>query len=313
MMRNLLATLAALALGAQSSTAASATPLYERALEQWGDDAALVTSREFKFLVDPSKLPDREKDAFKVLWADTKAALAKSGYTLLDRDEKQWKVRHAIKTFWDTPEMTLWKHGWLIRVSESLNGKDTRSDKVVIKRINTPDEQILALARQQKRANAAQRTLEDNVGIGPNGAPVSYLELTLTWKASHALDAQQLWAEVLDKIPELRSLEISGAALQPHAAYAKSVTPGSLRLAGRNENAPLTIESWSSAPDAKPYVMDFSWGYGGDFSAMRATHRESAGALEALHRELSETLEFPQAGHFMGSKARVLLKMPVTE
>lgn len=292
--------------------AASAAELYEQCLTEWGANASQVEGREFKFLIDPAKTDKKLKNAFKDIWNQSKAVLEKNGLKLSEREKKAWSLKLAVKTFYDTPNMDLFKKGYIIRTTTSFS-KNRYPEiplKVVVKRINAPSKAIFAA--ELKTADGKNKGVtEDNIGMGPKGAAVSYVEQTVGWRTGRAELGEMNLADFAAFVPDLNKLGIDPKTkLVAYPAFGWRARPGFIEVPGLEGRTAVSMEAWSRTPDGAPIVFDFSFGYEGDFAAMKDAHKASEKAMAALYKELGDKLGYPQGERYVGSKVRILLNQP---
>lgn len=291
---------------------ASAAELYEQCLSEWGAKASLVEGRKFKFLVDPAKTDRDMTKAFKNIWNQSKAVLEKNGLKVSEREKKAWALKLSVKTFYDTPNMDLFKKGYIIRstTSFSKNRYPEVPVKVVVKRINAPSKVIFE-TRLATADGKGKGVTEDNIGMGPKSAPVSYVEQTVGWRAGRAELGEMNLAQFAAFVPALKNLGLSpDTKLVAYPAYGWRARPGFVEIPGLEGRTAVSMEAWSRTPDGAPFVYDYSFGYSGDFAAMKSTHKAAEKAMAALYKELGGKLGYPQGERYVGSKVRILLNQP---
>ena len=289
-----------------------AGPLYEDLLGSWGSNAKMVEGREFKFLIDPAKTAPIMKEAFQDIYFQAKAVLEKNGLKVTEREKKTWELRPTVKTFFDTENMDLYKKGYLIRTT--VNYKKGRWDskvKVAVKRINAPFEAVID-TKLFSADGKNSGVVEDNIGLGPEGKLFSYVEKTVVFETDRAELGQMKFEDFSAYVPELNMLGLkSDIKLIAYTAFGMRCRPGLIEIPGPERPVVISMEAWARTDGGKPFVYDISFGYKGDFTAMKSTHEAMEKAMQALCDELNGRLGLPNAECYVGSKVRVLLNQPV--
>lgn len=296
----------------QATTSAFAAELYAQCQKDWGNLTGQVEGREFKFLVDPAKVSPDQKKAFEQIWGEVKNVLVKNGVKVTEREKGAFNLTPLVKTFYDTPNMDLWKKGYLIRTTVSYKkGYPQAEMKVIVKRINGPAKTIinseLSLANGKGKASS-----EDNIGTGPKGNLYSYVEKGIGFKATRADLGEMNLKDFAAYVPQLAKLGLpADTKLVAYPAFGLRARPGVVELPGLDKPTSVSMESWSRVENGKPIVYDYSFGYGGDFNAMTKAHASAEKAVEAIQKDLGQKLGMPDGGKYIGSKVRVLLKQPM--
>lgn len=290
--------------------ASYAGQLYEDLLDDWGSKAKMVEGREFKFLADPAKTDPEMKKAFQDIYFQAKAVLEKNGLKVSEREKKAWALSPTVKTFFDTENMDLYKKGYLIRTTSNYKKGYYQSPmKVVVKRINAPFKTVMnaKLASTEGKTGVA----EDNIGLGPKGKLFSYVEKTVGMNLGRAELGEMNLDDFAAYVPELKKLGLKpGTKLIAYPAYGTRCKPGMVEIPGLDRPTAVSMEAWARTEGGKPFVYDFSFGYGGDFKAMKNVHKAAEKATQALYDELNGKLGLPNAERYVGSKVRVLLNQP---
>ncbi len=291
-------------------------PIYQRMIERYPAPALKdLAGREFKFLVDPTKLPKDPEAAFRELWSRMEAAAARAGFAATapagKRAGKPFKIEASIKDYLDTPGQDLWKHGFILRVGTKVKkGEDNRT--ITVKAIH--EDALRTLATPLIIAGAAATVeSEGNVGLGRDGRLGEYIEKGATWEVRldqlGALTLGDFWRFM----PELLKLGLPpGTRLITTRAYAVKVKPGQLVLPGAGA-FPVSMEAWSRTEGGEIVLLDLSYRSEGGYYQNATAHRAAERFMvEVLYRELKD-LAGPDAGKWGGSKVRVLLNRPLPE
>ncbi len=299
-----LVTLCALAVGVP----AAAADLFQRNASLWKSQTKEIEGREFKFLVDPAKVSSNQSEAFKEIWTQAKAVGAKQGVTLREREKNAFNITPVVKTFFDTPDMTLWKKGYLIRTTTNYQrGYPASPLRVTVKAIAPSFKK--ALAAKLRVVNAKSKvSAEENIGLGKDGGLAGYVEKGVTFTAGRAeLGAMNL-AQFGAYVPELLALGLpADTKLVAYPAFGFRCRPGFIDLPGLERPLAVSMESWARRDNAAPFVYDFSFGYDGDYAALAQAHKAAEAFTLALYNNLNSKIGFPDAGRWNGSKARLLL------
>ncbi len=270
-----------------------------------------VGGREYKCLFNIEKFSEDPDVAFKDLWGKIKAASAQAGFKVEQKEKKHLKVERAIKEYFDTPGQDLWKKGYILRLTtkfkdgeESLAVTVKATDEDAVRCLSTP----LVVVGAKGKTEA-----EGNVGFGPQGLLREYIEKGSTFPVT----LEQLGALTLGDfgkfMPELLKLGLpAGTKLVGTKAYTYRVKPGAILLPG-TEPCGISMEAWAHKDGGKPFLMDFSFGYGDlDFYESREVHGAGeAFMLKVINGELKNFL-MPSSGSFGGSKVRVLMNRPIS-
>jgi len=305
------------ALGGPASVAiANDKPLYVRTIEAFPspklDD---VSGREYKVILDANKAKSSLNDTFADQWAQIKAAAAKRGFTVTEKDKNPLKVEMSTKEYFDTADQALWKAGYLIRISTKYkDGAPEDKVKVTVKAVNEPTAKILArpLTVVGIDADKVKTEAEENVGFIPGGKLDGYVEKG----ADFSVKTTQLGAMTLGDfgkfMPELLKLGLPASTpLIGNKAYSYRIKPGAVVLP---EVGPcgVSMEAWSTAEGATPYLYDFSYGYGDvDFYAIKAAHAEGEKFMVQVVKDELKSLLAADSDNWGGSKVRKLMNRPV--
>lgn len=272
-----------------------------------------VSSREFKHLFDPAKTKAAPETGLKELWGKVKAAAAKAGFQVTEKEKNPLKLDQSTKEYLDTPEQALWKKGYLIRITTKYVGNSAEPDgKVTIKAIQEDALKTLAtpLAVVGVKSEAE---CQDNVGIGPGGQLRGYVEKGSSFTVPLAdLGAMRL-GDFGKYMPELLKLGLSPETkLVSTKAYSYRIRPGYVVLPG-TEPCGVSMEAWSTKGGEAPYLFDFSFGYEDvDFYGNDKIHAAGeAFLLKVIGGELKD-LALPDGEKWGGSKVRKLMKRPIS-
>lgn len=294
-------------------SSALAEDLYARSSKEWGDQAAKVDGREYKFLVDPAKIdPDREK-SFRQVWALTKEVFNQQGLTVQEKDKKNpFKPKRQDKVFYDTPNMDLWKKGYIIRATVKYDdGKPEPKMKTVVKRINAPFD-VVNSAPLTRADNKNKTELEDNVGVGYGGKLNSYVEKAIQNKLTKAQYGKMTIGDFGKEFPVLLNIGLPPETqLIEYAGYGQRVKPGFVNIPGAPEPSEISMECWSEKEGAKPLVCDFTFGYEGDFNSLTEAHKNGEKALLNIYNKLNDKIGLPNAEQYGGSKVRTRFHQPL--
>ncbi len=272
---------------------------------------AEVGGREYKCLFNIEKFSDDPDVAFKELWNKLKAASANAGFTLEQKEKKHLKVERATKEYFDTPEQDLWKKGYIVRLSTKFkDGEETLT--VTVKAVD--ENAVRAMATPLTVVGATGKTeAEGNVGLGPQGLLREYVEKGATFPVTLDQLGTLTLGDFGKFMPELLKLGLpAGTQLVGKKAYTYRVKPGFVVLPG-TEPCGVSMEAWAHKDGGKPFLMDFSFGYGDlDFYESKEVHvAGEAYMLKVINGELKDLL-MPNSGNFGGSKVRVLMNRPIS-
>ncbi len=157
------------------SAAGEDKPLYARFIEKYpAPKLSDVNSREYKFLIDPAKIGEAPEEALKTLWGQIKAAAAKRGFTVTEREKNSLRVYLSTKEYLDTADQALWQKGYLIRLSTKFKeGKPDKSVGVTVKAICPDDVERAVATPLAVRGSKPRRNARRMSGWG--GWPVEWL------------------------------------------------------------------------------------------------------------------------------------------
>jgi hypothetical protein len=306
--------LAALVAAAGIAVAADAPkPLYARTIAQYpAPKLEDVGGREYKFLIDPAKATGTPEEAFKAIWTQVKAAAAKTGFTVTEKEKNPLKLEMSTKEYFDTPDQALWTKGYLVRITTKYkDGKPDETVSVTVKAIF--DDATKTLATPLAVVDLKTKTeAEGNVGPAPGGGLVEIIEKGSSFSVKPADLGERTLGDFGKFMPELLKLGLPATTkLVGTKAWSTRVRPGAVVLPG-TEPCGVSMEGWATKEGGAPYLYDFSYGYGDlDFYAIAETH--AAGEqflLKVVMGELSG-LAMPDGAKWGGSKVRKLMNRPV--
>jgi hypothetical protein len=306
--------LAALVAAAGMAAAADAPkPLYTQTIAKYpAPKLADVGGREYKFLIDPAKAKGTPEEAFKAIWTQVKAAAAKAGFTVTEKDKNPLKLEMSTKEYFDTPEQALWGKGYLVRITTKYkDGKPDETVSVTVKAIFDDAAKTVSTPLAVEGLKAKTEA-EGNVGPAPGGGLVEIIEKGSTFSVKPADLGAMTLGDLGKFMPELLKLGLPGATqLVGTKAWSYRVRPGAVVLPG-TEPCGVSMEGWATKEGGAPYLYDFSYGFGDvDFYAVAATH--AAGEqflLKVVMGELSG-LGMSDGAKWGGSKVRKLMNRPV--
>jgi hypothetical protein len=270
-----------------------------------------VGGREYKCLFNIEKFSSDPDVAFKEMWGKIKAASAKAGFKVDEKEKKPLKVERATKEYFDTPDQDLWKKGYIVRLSTKFkDGEETLA--VTVKAVT--EDVVRCMATPLTVVGAKGKTeAEGNVGLGPQGLLREYIEKGSSFPITLAELGALTLGDFGKFMPELLKLGLPAATkLVGKKAYTYRVKPGAVVLPG-TEPCGISMEAWAHKDGGKPFLIDFSYGYGDlDFYESKEVHvAGEAFMLKVINGELKDLL-MPNSGTFGGSKVRVLMNRPIT-
>ncbi|HQR44894.1 MAG TPA: hypothetical protein PLB02_02490 [Thermoanaerobaculia bacterium] len=306
--------LAALVAAAGVATAADEPkPLYAQTIARYpAPKLESVGGREYKFLLDPAKTKGTPEEAFKDLWGQIRAAAAKRGFTVTEKEKNPLKIELSTKEYFDTPDQALWAKGYLVRITTKYkDGKPEETVGVTVKAIN--DDALKTLATPLKVVGPKAKTeAEGNVGPGPGGALVEVIEKGSGFSVAPAELGEKTLGDFGKYMPELLNLGLPASTkLVGTKAWSVRVRPGAVVLPG-TEPCGVSMEGWSKTEGGAPYLYDFSFGYGDlDFYGIDETHAVGERFLTAVMQGQLSALAMPDGEKFGGSKVRKLMNRPL--
>ena len=149
--------LAALVAAAGIAIAADAPkPLYTQTIAKYpAPKLEGVGGREYKFLIDPAKAKGTPEEAFKAIWTQVKAAAAKTGFTVTEKEKNPLKIEMSTKEYFDTPDQALWNKGYLVRITTKY--KDGKADETVAVTVKAiMDDALKTLATPARRRGTSR-------------------------------------------------------------------------------------------------------------------------------------------------------------
>ncbi len=306
--------LAAVVAAAGLATAADAPkPLYVQTIAKYpAPKLEDVGGREYKFLIDPAKTKGTPEEAFQDLWGRVKAAAAKTGFTVTEKEKNPLKLEMSTKEYFDTPEQTLWSKGYLVRITTKY--KDGKADETVAVSIKSVmDDAVKTLATPLAVVDLKTKTeAEGNVGPGPGGGLVEIIEKGSTFNVKPADLGERTLGDFGKFMPELLKLGLPATTkLVGTKAWSYRVRPGAVVLPG-TEPCGVSMEGWATKEGGAPYLYDFSYGYG-DLEFYNIPEVHAAGEqflLKVMMGELSG-LAMPDGAKWGGSKVRKLMNRPI--
>jgi hypothetical protein len=272
----------------------------------------MVEGREYKFLIDPAKTKAAPADAMKDIWGRVQAAAAKAGFTVKEKDKAPFKVEMTTKEYLDTPDQALWHKRYLIRITTKYKaGIADSAGKVTIKAIHEVPEQTMATPLKVTGVEA-EPECQDNVGPGPGGKLVGYVEKGTSFSVELADLGKLTLGDFGKYLPELLTLGIpADTRLVSNKAYSYRMRPGYVILPG-TEPCGVSMEGWAARMDGPIFLYDFSYGYE-DLTLYESpeTHAAGEGFMSTVLIKGLADLALADNGQWGGSKVRVLMKRPI--
>ncbi len=273
-----------------------------------------VASREYKFLIDPAKTKDTPAAAFKDIWTKVQAAASKQGFTVTEKDKNPLKVEMTTKEYLDTADQSLWKKGYLIRITTKYKaGIAEGAGKVTVKAIYQDVNKTLATPLLVAGAKS-ETECQDNVGMAPGGGLAGYVEKGASFSVDLSDLGKMTLADFGKHMPELLQLGLPATTqLVSNKAYSYRARPGYVVLPG-TEPCGVSMEGWALKQDGPIFLYDFSYGYE-DLTLYEnaETHLQGERFMtKVLFGELGG-LALSDNGKWGGSKVRVFMKRPITK
>lgn len=297
--------------GTEPSVKAVSGPLWERNVAKW-QPLRRITSREFKFLVDPKYFATGREAGFKAVWEKVKAAATQNGFTITD-GKKGLKETLSIKEYFDTPDFKLRKAGFVIRVTtKTAKGKPVYPFKLTVKELS-PDNlyRILGSKLEVAKGYKIKPEIEENISISTDGSLNGYIESAWALK----LKPEDIGARNLRDFgkffPTLLTEGLpADTRLEPKRAFGYKVVPGTLHLDG-GVDVDVEMEGWAAAADSAIYLGEVSFSLETpDYYAMAKVHAAAERFLQScLGRDAAE-LKLANGERWAGSKVRFLLNLP---
>ena len=274
---------------------------------------AEVQGREYKFLVDPTALKPAMDEAFVDLWQQVTEAAQNRGFQITQKDKNAFKVDQSTKEYLDTPDKALWQAGYLIRLSTNYkDGKPEANTRVTVKSINRDTATVL---KRQLKVTGGERVkieAEDAIGFQPGGKLGQYIEKGASFTvAVDSLGARTL-GDFAKFVPELSQIGLPlSTPLQGITAYSYRVKPGAVVLPSVGACG-VSMEAWSKTLGGKPYLYDYSFGYGDiDFYAETEAHAVGERFMETVFGDQLYKLQPTDGERWGGSKVRYLMNRPL--
>ncbi len=289
-------------------------PLYVRTIEQYpSPKLAEVEGREYKVLLDPAKTSPQLDAAFKDLWGRIRAAGARHGFTVTEKDKNPLAIEFSTKEYFDTKDQALYAKGYLIRITTRYkDGKPGATVAVTVKSVLEDAERALAVPLTAVGVDKAKTEAEENVGFGPDGMLRGYVEKGTTYSVPVAALGAFTLGDFGKVMPELLKLGMpAGTPLVSTKAYSYRVRPGAVVLEG-TEPCGVSMEAWSRTEGGAPFLFDFSFGYGDlDFYAIAKTHASGERFMAKVIGEELAGLVAPDSGKWGGSKVRLMMNRAI--
>jgi hypothetical protein len=273
-----------------------------------------VSGREYKFLIDATKVKGAPAEAFKAIWTQVQATAAKQGFAVTEKGKEPLKVEMTTKEYVDTADQALWKKGYLIRITTKYKaGVADPNGKVTVKAIFDDPAKTLA-ATLEVVGVKGEEECQDNVGTGKGGKLVGYVEKGASFTVAIQDLGKMSLGDFAKYMPELLKLGLPGdTQLVSNKAYSYRVRPGYVVLPG-TEPCGVSMEGWALKEGGPIFLYDFSFGYEG-FTLYEnpETHRQGELFLEKVLLGGLAGLALPDDGKWGGSKVRVFMKRPISK
>jgi len=272
-----------------------------------------VDGREYKILFDPVKTSPDMATAFKDLWDRIKAAAAKQGMQVTEKDKNPLAIEFSTKEYFDTPEQALWGKGYLIRITTRYkDGKPGDPVAVTVKAVFDDAGKTLAVPLTVVGVDKSKTEAEENVGFGPDGLLRGYIEKGSSFSVPLASLGKFTLGDFGKYMPELLKLGLpADTPLKSTRAYSYRVRPGAVVLPGIAPSG-VSMEAWSRTEGGAPFLYDFSFGYSDlDFYAVASTHAAGEQFMIKVLKDELGALASPDSGKWGGSKVRQMMNRPV--
>lgn len=273
-----------------------------------------VDGREYKILFDPAKTSPDMATAFKDLWDKIKAAAAKQGLQVTEKDKNPLAIEFSTKEYFDTPDQALWSKGYLIRITTRYkDGKANDPVAVTVKAVFDDLGKTLAVPLAVVGVDKSKTEAEENVGFGPDGTLRGYVEKGSSFSVPLASLGKFTLGDFGKYMPELLKLGLpADTPLKSTKAFAYRVRPGAVVLPGIAPSG-VSMEAWSRTEGGAAFLYDFSFGYGDlDYYAVAATHAAGEQFMHKVMKEELGALASPDSGKWGGSKVRQLMNRPIS-
>ena len=272
-----------------------------------------VDGREYKILFDPAKTSPDMATAFKDLWDKIKAASAKQGMQVTEKDKNPLAIEFSTKEYFDTPDQALWGKGYLIRITTRYkDGKPGDPVAVTVKAVFDDAGKTLAVPLTVVGVDKSKTEAEENVGFGPDGQLRGYIEKGSSFSVPLASLGKLTLGDFGKYMPELLKLGLpADTPLKSTKAYSYRVRPGAVVLPGIAPSG-VSMEAWSRTEGGAAFLYDFSFGYSDlDYYAVAATHAAGEQFMTKVMKDELGALASPDSGKWGGSKVRQLMNRPV--
>ena len=272
-----------------------------------------VDGREYKILFDPAKTSPDMATAFKDLWGKIKAAAAKQGLQVTEKDKNPLAIEFSTKEYFDTPDQALWSKGYLIRITTRYkDGKPNDPVAVTVKAVFEDARTTLAVPLAVVGVDKVKTEAEENVGFGPDGSLRGYVEKGSSFSIPMAALGKFTLGDFGKYMPELLKLGLpADTALKTTKAYSYRVRPGAVVLPGTAPSG-VSMEAWSRTEGGAPFLYDFSFGYSDlDYYAVAATHAAGEQFMTKVLQQELGALVSADSGKWGGSKVRQMMNRPI--
>lgn len=306
---------ASVALAAAGPAAAADSPgtLHARTTAEYpAPKLDAVRGREYKSLVDPAKTGGMPEEAFREIWSRLRAAAAKKGFTITEKEKHPLRIAVSTKEYFDTPEQALWGKGYLVRVTTKYEGGKAGEIVVVTVKAIRADALETLRAPLTVVGPAAKTEAEGNVGPAGDGALVEIIEKGSTFSVKPADLGAMTLGDFGKFMPELLRLGLPAATkLAGTKAWSYQVHPGAVVLPGVKPCG-VSMEGWAAKEGGAPYVYDLSYRCGDlDFYAAAESHAAGERVLLEVVMDDLSGLAVSDSGMWGGSKVRRLMNRPV--
>lgn len=289
-------------------------PLYAATIEKYPAPAlADVSGREYKVLFDVNRLNPDMNAAFQDLWGKLQAAATRHGFQIKEKAKSPLAVEFSTKEYFDTRDQALWDKGYLVRITTRYrDGKAPATVGVTVKSAHLDATKTLAVPLAAVGTDKAKTEAEENVGYGPDGTLRGYVEKGTSFNLPLAALGGLTLGDFAKYMPELLNLGLpADTALVSTKAYSYRIRPGHVLLPG-TEPCGISMEAWSRTEGGKPFLMDFSFGYGDlDFYAVGDVHKAGEEFMAKVIKQELGALMAPDSGNWGGSKVRQMMNRPV--
>ncbi|WJV54882.1 hypothetical protein PCO85_05485 [Prodigiosinella aquatilis] len=286
--------------------------LFEKNIERW-KPMQEVNSREFKALLKNDHFKISRLEGYKKVWDKIKQASHFYGFEVEDSDNPFEEV-YKVKEYFDTPNLTLRKRGFLIRQnSRVVNGKISYPVSLTAKELGRNTYRVLGSRLDFAEGITGKTEVEEKIALNDQGILDGYVEVKRKIYLNEERPSTSLkyFANIF---PELSNIGLApDTELETYRMHSHRVYPGTIILSDKRR---ITFDFECCLYDNEeiPFIVGCSYTLDTPkYHDMKKSHKKAEEFLFTVIEGACKELVYPGAGRWLGSKLSMMLEQNTQE